>query len=188
MKIYTKAGDEGETSLVGGHRVSKSDERLEAYGTIDELNSILGLLTTDIATLAPTPQLKAAAVLLEQIQNALFTVGSRLACDESKIRDKLPVLQEQTVRDLEKAIDEYQAQLPALSEFILPGGTRVAGLAHLARTVCRRAERATVRLQSSSLPPEPLLVRYVNRLSDYLFVLARALNFWMGGTETKWKK
>lgn len=191
MKIYTKAGDEGQTSLVGGHRVSKGEDRLEAYGTVDELNSVLGLLIADIATLPPqaqTPKIKNVVSLLSQIQNLLFTVGSRLACDNQKTLDQLPKLEESAILALEKAIDDYQGQLPPLTEFILPGGERTASLAHLGRTVCRRAERATVRLLSSSFPPEALLIRYLNRLSDYLFVLARVLNLWLGGPETKWKK
>ncbi len=188
-KIYTKSGDQGQTSLVGGARVSKSHDRLESYGTVDELNSSIGIL---IAEIRSVPQLRQKADrelgLLSMIQNTLFDVGSRLACEDLENQKLLPKLNAERIADLESAIDHLQKDLPPLKNFILPGGSRAASFCHLARTVCRRAERATVRLEHAALPPDPDVLRYLNRLSDYLFVLARALNHWSGGTETIWSK
>ncbi len=182
MKIYTKTGDSGQTSLVGGQRVSKSDSRLEAYGTVDELNAILGLLISHLEHHAPT--FDSALKTLNQTQNILFHVGSHLACNDEKTKAGLPQLQTPWVETYEKAIDSMSAELPTLKEFILPGGTAAACWCHLGRTVARRAERACVALQDTA----PLIIQLLNRLSDYLFVLARYCNFKLGHSDVTWKK
>ncbi len=182
MKIYTKTGDKGQTSLVGGQRVSKSDARLEAYGTVDELNAVLGLLIAQLENHAPT--FDTALQTLKQTQNFLFHVGSHLACADEKVKSGLPRLQSSWVEAYEKEMDSMTAELPALKEFILPGGRVEASWSHLGRTVARRAERACVALQDT----EPLVIQILNRLSDYLFVLARYCNFKLGLSDATWKK
>lgn len=184
-KIYTKGGDHGQTSLFGGPRVSKAHAALEAYGTVDELNAHLGLA---IQSLSSTEKLLCKTLL--QIQNDLFSIGSHLACHDEKWRHKLPPFSDNQITDLEKQIDEMTLNLPELREFILPGGDPSAALLHVARTVCRRAERATVRFyeeNTAEKAPE-FIVKYLNRLSDYLFVAARFVNFKTSTEETKWKK
>lgn len=187
-KIYTKTGDRGETGLVGGQRVSKADIRLECYGTVDELNSILGLAQ---ATLSESNELDAeikknVSTILNSLQNELFNLGSRLASADDETLRKMPAVEDDSITFMEKTIDAYTKELPSLKNFILPGGTMTASHIQWARTVCRRAERATVRL-SQSEPVEPASVRYLNRLSDFLFVLGRYLNYKAGRDETIWK-
>ncbi len=174
VKIYTRSGDGGETSLFSGGRVSKTDPRIEAYGTVDELSSWLGLLSTE-----PLPE--GVPERLASVQRALFEIGGRLADAEGRAAGAPAV----DVTRLEAWIDEMDGELPALKSFVLPGGCRAAALAHLARTVCRRAERRVVAVG----PGEPGVdeaVRYLNRLSDALFVLARLLNRRLGMAETTW--
>ncbi len=170
MKIYTKTGDAGTTSLVGGSRVSKSDARLEAYGTIDELNSFFGLLRAEI-------QQSDIQAFLLKIQQNMFVVGGYLATDTTKIA--LPPslkLDETEVVLLENAIDEIAVQLPPLKNFVIPGTNRVSALCHVCRSVARRAERRVYALESEvEICSE--VKKYLNRLSDYLFVLARFLEF-----------
>lgn len=182
MKVYTRQGDKGQTSLVGGKRVAKSNLRLDVYGTVDETNSVIGLIAAEIQseqTRGGKPHVATDHdfVLnhLSKIQNSLFDVGSHLACDDLKLRAGMPVVSEADVADLENWIDLYSKDLPTLKHFILPGGAKAAGFAHLARTVARRAERLCVQLGETD-EVEAIVVKYLNRLSDYLFVLARKLN------------
>jgi cob(I)alamin adenosyltransferase len=179
FKIYTKTGDDGTTGLVGGNRVSKSNLRLDAYGTVDELNAYIGLLHSMIN------DLKIQELLL-QVQNKLFVIGSKLASDEKgmAISGSLDC-SGKDIQVLEKAIDEYDAELPALTQFILPGGSTLVSYCHIARTVCRRAERRVVQLAETT-PVEELIVQYLNRLSDYLFVLSRKVAKDQGVKENPW--
>jgi cob(I)alamin adenosyltransferase len=179
--IYTKTGDAGMTSLVGGVRVSKLHPRLEAYGTIDELNSEIGLLITYVDDAQEVE-------LLTEVQRKLFTVGSYLATDQTQreLREQSKMHPED-VQQLEAAIDRVDAELPPLRLFVLPGGTRAASVCHVCRTVCRRAERRIIAL-AEECEVEPNITAYVNRLSDYLFVLARKLNIQAGQDEIIWKK
>jgi cob(I)alamin adenosyltransferase len=181
-KIYTKTGDKGSTGLIGGTRVPKSHLRIEAYGTVDELNSFIGLLADHLnAAGCVTP-------LLNEIQDRLFTIGSSLASDPDKEpRLKIPDLKEEDTRLLEKEIDRMETELPPMKSFILPGGHIAVSTAHITRCVCRRAERACVRLQEEDLFVEPLVLRYLNRLSDYLFVLARYAGHCLFVPETPWR-
>ena len=176
-KIYTKTGDTGQTSLFGGARLSKSHIRIEAYGTTDELNAIIGLL------LDQEGLQKHKDILLE-IQNRLFTIGSNLASDPSK-EMITPDLEDADLKLLENSIDEMQKELPALKNFILPGGHQSVSFCHLARTVSRRAERRVVALATDSEVDEKIIV-YLNRLSDYFFVLGRTVANSLGVEETKW--
>jgi cob(I)alamin adenosyltransferase len=176
-KIYTKTGDDGTTGLFGGTRLPKNHIRIEAYGTVDELNSVIGWLMTFI-TDSETFQ------FLLGIQSRLFTVGSNLASDPSK-EMITPDLTDEDISGVEKAIDSMQAMLPTLKHFILPGGSPSVSAAHLARTVCRRAERKCVALALES-EVEPKILLYLNRLSDYFFVLARYLGNKEGIEEIKW--
>jgi cob(I)alamin adenosyltransferase len=176
MKIYTKTGDKGETGLLGGTRVLKSALRVEANGEIDELNALLGCIRAmlDDETIGEH---------LLKIQRDLFAIGAQLADPRGTIEKKAEKaeISEERVRKLEEIIDRYDAVLPPLRSFILPGGTEGGALLHLARAVCRRAERRVVAL-SQETPIPPILVVYINRLSDLLFMLARVTN-WEGGTE-----
>ena len=181
-KIYTRTGDKGQTSLIGGTRVSKSDPRLEAYGTVDELNSVLGVLRAELSSSSDS-NLADADSFLAQIQNELFNVGSQLACEDKAMRTQLPSVHEESIQRLEEKMDEYSQTLAPLKNFILPGGTKAAAYAHVARTVCRRAERNCVLLSDTV----DVLNRYLNRLSDYLFVLARHLNSVAKVSEPIWK-
>jgi cob(I)alamin adenosyltransferase len=178
MKIYTKTGDDGSTGLVGGSRVSKGDPQIECYGTVDELNAAIGLAAV-----------VAGAELLEElrrIQADLFTIGSHLATPpESPHRASLPTLDESIVERLERRIDATTGQLPALKHFILPGGGELAARLHLARTVCRRAERLVVAMPYLS-HALPVVVRYLNRLSDWLFTEARLANQMDGVADVIW--
>lgn len=175
--VYTRTGDAGQTSLIGGTRVSKTDLRLEAYGTVDELNAQLGLLLTYLTDADKAAADRTADVqLLLGVQSSLFTVGAALATDSTKMASRpTAIVTPEMVSELEQAIDRIDSQLPPLRLFILPGGGRAAAVAHVCRTVCRRAERRILALaQQSEVAPE--LLAYVNRLSDYLFVLSRKFN------------
>jgi len=180
MKIYTKTGDRGETGLFGGARVSKASARVAAYGDVDELNSQLGVVCTQLT--ASGPRLSQ----LRQIQADLFSLGAELARDPSKqVELGVPLLSDAEIERLEHAIDELDRALPALKTFILPGGSLAAAFLHVARTICRRAERAVVQLgHSEDVRGE--LVRYLNRLSDFLFTLARAENQATGVPDVPW--
>ena len=180
FKIYTKTGDKGQTSLIGGTRVPKFHPRIEAYGTVDELNSYIGLIRDQQIA----PHFK--DVLLE-IQDRLFTAESLIAQDpEAKIQVSLPQLADADVTLLEREIDAMNEVLPELRNFILPGGHPVVSYCHIARCVCRRAERLAIRLAQSQTVPEMVIV-YLNRLSDFLFVLARRLGKDLGAQEIPWK-
>lgn len=179
FKIYTKQGDKGETSLIGGKRVPKYHERIEAYGTVDELNSFIGLIRDQDID-------EHSKQLLINIQERLFTLESVLATDhESKIARRLPDMKEDDIQLLEKEIDKMNEELPQLQSFILPGGHTVVSYCHIARTICRRAERITIKL-AESYPVDKLAVKYLNRLSDYLFVLARFLAKQNNVEDTPW--
>ena len=181
LKIYTKTGDGGKTCLIGGTKVSKNNIRIEAYGTIDELNSYIGL-TSDHQQDFHSKQ------LLKEIQDRLFTIGSSLACDPDKEPAlKIPDLKEDDIALLEKEIDRMSGELPVMKSFILPGGHVAVSVAHISRCVCRRAERICVDMVESRLFVEPLVIKYLNRLSDYLFVLARYIGHLLGVQEIAWK-
>lgn len=183
FKIYTKTGDAGETGLYGGERVPKDHVRIDAYGTVDELNSQIGLLRAHLkaATLA-TATLD--EIILERIQSALFTCGSQLATPANKELSLKPVTPT-AVEELEKAIDRLDEELPQLTSFILPAGTLAAAQCHVCRTVARRAERCVVALNHLETV-DPVLIHYLNRLSDYFFTLARAIAHWQGESDTPW--
>lgn len=181
MKIYTKTGDKGKTSLIGGTKVFKSDLRIEAYGTVDELNSFIGLCLD---------HLKSHNInnALPEIQDRLFTIGSALACDpEKETKLKIPDLHEGDVELLEKQIDKMNEDLPIMKSFILPGGHVAVSSLHIARTVCRRAERCCVKMQKKEMEVEYLIIKYLNRLSDYLFVLARFAAHKLNVEEIPWR-
>jgi len=180
-KIYTKVGDKGTTSLIGGTKVSKSNRRIEAYGTIDELNSYIGLCRDHLEMLA-VPH------VLSEIQDRLFTIGSTLACDPEKDPNlKIPDLHESDVEMLEKEIDKMQEVLPPMKSFVIPCGHIAVSTLHIARCICRRAERRCVRLLKKKKDADSLLIKYLNRLSDYLFVLARFTAYQTGTEEVPWK-
>ncbi len=178
MKIYTKTGDKGLTSLIGGTRVPKHHIRIETYGTVDELNSYIGLISCQ--DVAPHHQM-----ILKEIQDRLFTIGSSLAADPEKSKMKIPDLLESDIDLLEKDIDQMNEVLPPLKHFILPGGNTLVSYCHLARCVCRRAERLTVALAETSFVDEKVTI-YLNRLSDYLFVLGRKLGHDTKASENIW--
>jgi cob(I)alamin adenosyltransferase len=192
MKIYTKTGDKGTTRLVDGRECSKSDLRVETYGTVDELNSSLGVAISQMnadakAQTTYQPLIKELTVL----QNQLFTVGSHLACSKEETRKLLPAFSAEWITDLEKQIDAHTATLPPLKAFILPGGSIAASELHVARTVCRRAERMVVRLIEDSNDSTQVLetsLRYLNRLSDYLFTVARVANKVLQVPDQEWQK
>lgn len=181
LKIYTKTGDDGTTSLIGGTKVPKSHFRIEAYGTVDELNSYVGLcrnLLTDPTSLQ----------VLAEIQDRLFTIGSSLACDAEKEPGMaLPDLVEEDIRLLEKEIDRMTEQLPEMKYFILPGGAASVSHLHVLRCICRRAERCCVRMQFEGLSVNDRVVKYLNRLSDYIFVLARYTGQQLGVKDNCWR-
>lgn len=179
MKIYTKTGDEGTTSLIGGTRVSKSHERVEAYGTVDELNAHMGLIRDMEVNATREP-------LIHQIQNKLFVIGAMLASDSDNKNNQVPQIKAVDVAKLEKAIDEMQTHLPPMRHFILPGGHTAVSFCHLARCVCRRAERLVVKLHEKE-GVDPLIIVYLNRLSDYLFVLSRSIAQELNVQEIHWK-
>lgn len=178
MKIYTKTGDDGTTGLFGGARVPKYDLRIEAYGTIDELNSYIGLIRDqDLNT-------KTIEILLE-IQDRLFTIGSILAAQPGKKNLSVPSLVKEDIELLEKEIDSMDTQLPPMKNFILPGGHSTVSFIHISRCVCRRAERLTVHLSADN-EVDSLIIKYLNRLSDYLFTLARLVGKDLGASERPW--
>jgi len=180
-KIYTKSGDLGKTSLIGGTKVPKNHLRIETYGTIDELNSYMGLINDHI-NIAPIK------TMIKEIQDRLFTIGSSLACDpEKEPKMKIPDLLESDITLLEKEIDNMNESLPLMKFFILPGGHVSVSTIHVARCVCRRAERLCVNMQQHEMFVDPLVIKYVNRLSDYLFVLARYIGHELGVEEIPWK-
>lgn len=181
MKIYTKTGDKGTTSLIGGTKVSKAHLRIEAYGTVDELNSYIGLckdLSTD----------KKNNAVLQEVQDRLFTIGAALACDpEKETKMKIPDLKEEDITLLEKEIDKMNETLQPMKSFILPGGHITVSHIHISRCICRRAERCCVRLEAEQNEVEPIIIKYLNRLSDYLFVLARYAGHLLNIAELPWK-
>ncbi len=191
MKIYTKTGDQGSTSLVGGKRISKSDLRLEAYGSLDELNASLGFVRSFVLNLKNQANFAPLAEELEgkiqRIQNYLFTLGSHLACVDKNLLSKLPQFLDSEISWMELQMDELTEHLPELKNFILPGGAVVGSGLHLSRTLCRRAERCVVRLSQTETVEEHIVI-YLNRLSDFLFVLARHANHQQGISDPIWQK
>lgn len=179
MKIYTRKGDDGTTGLIGGTRVSKAHLRIESYGTVDELNSWIGMVRDAL------PEDSAHVEYLQSVQNILFTIGSHLAFDPDKARMTLPEIPKGCVGSLEEQIDKMNETLPEMRNFILPGGHPVASQAHVARCVCRRAERKVTALVEIATI-EALILEYLNRLSDYLFVLSRDITHKHNGTEIAW--
>ena len=179
MKIYTKTGDKGTTSLFGGKRVSKADLRIDTYGTVDELNSYIGLVRDKEVNQ------KRKDILIE-IQDRLFTIGSILATEPGNVKVKIPSLVPEDISFLEKEIDTMDAVLPSMKFFVLPGGNQSVSFCHLARTVCRRSERLVMALHAKE-PVDALVIQYLNRLSDYLFVLSRKMTDELGAEETPWK-
>jgi cob(I)alamin adenosyltransferase len=178
MKIYTKTGDKGLTSLIGGTRVPKYHLRIESYGTVDELNSYIGLIRCQDLE-------EHDKFILKEIQDRLFTIGATLAADPEKSRMKIPDLIATDIELLEKEMDAMNESLPALTHFVLPGGNTTVSYCHIARCICRRAERLTVHLASESHVEENIII-YLNRLSDYLFVLSRRVNFSASAPENIW--
>jgi cob(I)alamin adenosyltransferase len=205
-KIYTRTGDKGLTSLIGGTKVPKSHLRIESYGTVDELNAFIGFLGDHLSG-TPSPDRKpsidypaptgahpapspfsAEITFLREIQDRLFTIGSSLACDPDKEpKLKIPDLKKEDIEGLEKEIDRMNAALPPMRSFVLPGGHQAVSAAHIARTVCRRAERICVNMQENGLFIEPIVLQYLNRLSDHLFMLSRYIGLLLDVPETPWK-
>jgi cob(I)alamin adenosyltransferase len=184
-RIYTKGGDRGETGLVGGQRVPKDDLRIEAYGTVDELNAFLGLAGVSCVE-SGEPRLAQLASILRRVQHELFNLGSILATKPEDVHPRQARVTDAEVVELEREIDAVNADLPSLRSFVLPGGTRLNAELHAARTICRRAERAVVSLaRRDAVPPEA--VRYLNRLSDALFVWSRWANHVLGAPEVLWE-
>lgn len=179
MKIYTKTGDKGTTALFGGKRVSKADLRIDTYGTVDELNSYIGLVRDQ-------PVNASRKNILVEIQDRLFTIGSILATEPGNTKVKVPSLADGDITILEKEIDAMDAQLPPMKSFVLPGGHQSVSFCHVARTVCRRAERLVIALDSQE-KVDALIVQYLNRLSDFLFMLSRKMTAELGAEETPWK-
>lgn len=181
LKIYTKTGDTGNTSLIGGTKVPKSHIRIDTYGTVDELNSYIGLCNDQL-------QDAESKHLLKEIQDRLFTIGSSLACDpDREPMMKIPDLKESDVVLLEQEIDRMNEKVPPMRSFILPGGHVAVSSLHVARCICRRAERLCVELQQSGGFVDALVIKYLNRLSDYLFVLSRYIGHLLGVEEVPWK-
>jgi cob(I)alamin adenosyltransferase len=181
FKIYTKTGDAGKTSLIGGTKVSKSHLRIDSYGTVDELNSFIGLLNDHITDTH-------SKNILKEVQDRLFTIGSSLACDPDKApKMKIPDLKEEDILLLENEMDRMNEMLPEMKSFILPGGHVAVSTAHVARCVCRRAERICVNMKEQDLFVDALVIKYLNRLSDYLFVLSRYIGHLLEAEEIPWK-
>jgi cob(I)alamin adenosyltransferase len=178
-KIYTKTGDKGTTSLIGGTRLPKDHIKIEAYGSVDELNAWIGVL-------ADAPENKKRNVFLKEIQDRLFTIGAELASEPEQNKKKLPELFESDIEVLEKEMDVYNEDIPTLRAFVLPGGHPLVSFAHVARTVCRRSERQIITL-SHNEDVNPLIIKYLNRLSDYLFVLSRKITQEQNAPEIAWK-
>jgi cob(I)alamin adenosyltransferase len=182
QKIYTKTGDKGSTGLIGGTKVPKSHSRIEAYGTVDELSSWIGLCKDLLITDNDAQQ------LLQEVQDRLFTMNSSLACDpEKEPKLLIPDLKEEDITLLEKEMDRMNEVIPPMKSFILPGGHPTLSQLHIARCVCRRAERCCVRLAQEGEPVEGIILKYLNRLSDYLFVLARYAGHQLNIEEIPWK-
>lgn len=179
MKIYTKTGDSGSTSLFGGERVLKSHYRIDAYGTVDELNAYIGLLRDQEVNASSTE-------LLVEIQKNLFIVGAILATEPGNTKVKTPKLEESDIQNLEEAIDKIDSELPPIKHFVLPGGHPSVSFGHVARTVCRRAERLVIGLDTHE-KIDPLVIQYLNRLSDYLFMLCRKMSADLRVKEIPWK-
>ncbi len=179
FKIYTKTGDKGLTGLIGGTRIPKFDIRIEAYGNVDELNSYVGLIRDQAID-------ENSRTVLIEIQDRLFTIGSLLAEDSKKNKMTLPQISETDIELLEKEIDAMNEHLPEMKFFVLPGGHTTISFCHVARCVCRRAERCVLRLNEEQ-PVNELIYKYLNRLSDYLFVLSRKITMDVKATETFWK-
>ena len=179
MKIYTKTGDTGTTGLFGGGRVSKSHYRVEAYGTVDELNAYIGMVRDQEVNQ------KRKAILVD-IQNHLFSIGADMATAHDAGKAKIPKLSEEDIIQLENEIDQMEETLPEMRHFILPGGHVSVSFCHMARCVCRRAERLSVALDQKEAV-DPLAIKYLNRLSDYLFVLSRKISQEVGAEEIPWK-
>lgn len=179
-KIYTKTGDKGETSLIGGSRVKKNHLRIEAYGTVDELNSWMGLLRDSF-----TGDIQAASPFIKEIQNCLFVIGSNLANDEGKSKMQLPNITENEVKQLEEKIDEMESVLEPMKYFVLPGGNEIISKIHVTRCVCRRAERNVISIEET-ITSRDIILQYLNRLSDYLFVLSRYSSHLLKVEETPW--
>ncbi len=179
LKIYTKTGDKGQTSLIGGTRVPKSHVRIESYGTVDELNSWIGLIRDQAIN-------KTYVETLLEVQDRLFTIGSSLTSDPEKSKMKIPDLKEEDIVLLEKEIDKMNDVLQEMKSFVLPGGNTTVSYCHIARCVCRRAERNVILLSESSFVAD-LVIKYLNRLSDYLFVLSRKLSQDLSAQEIPWK-
>lgn len=181
FKIYTKTGDAGKTSLIGGTKVDKSHIRIDSYGTVDELNSYIGLVSDLISN-------HHSKNILKEIQDRLFTIGSSLACDPDKeTKLKIPDLKELDINLLEQEIDRMNETLPEMKNFILPGGHSTVSTIHITRCVCRRAERICVEMNAQNLFIEALVLKYLNRLSDYLFVLSRYVGVELNVEEISWK-
>jgi cob(I)alamin adenosyltransferase len=181
IRIYTKTGDKGTTSLIGGTKVSKSHIRIESYGTVDELNSWIGVVSDHTSD-------EQTKKTLKEIQDRLFTIGSSLACDpEKEPKLKIPDLHNTDVVFLEKEIDRMNETLEPMRAFILPGGSPSVSFAHVARCVCRRAERLCVAMTNENLEVDALVIQYLNRLSDYLFMLSRYLGKLENAAEVQWK-
>jgi cob(I)alamin adenosyltransferase len=179
FRVYTKTGDKGETSLIGGTRLPKQHIRIEAYGTVDELNSFIGVVRDQGID-------EHSKTVLVEIQDRLFTLGSLLAADPEKNKMKLPEIIDGDILFLEKEIDKMDEVLPEMKHFVLPGGHQAVSFCHVARCVCRRAERATLKLAENEKVDE-IIYKYLNRLSDYLFVLSRKLAHDLKVEETPWK-
>ena len=179
MKIYTKTGDKGQTSLIGGTRVSKHHIRIEAYGTVDELNSYIGLIRDQQIDEHSTK-------MLIEIKDRLFTIGSSLASDPEKSKMKIPDLKEEDIILLENEMDKMNKTLPEMRSFIMPGGHTTVSFCHIARCVCRRAERLTIHLSENSFVSD-IVIKYLNRLSDYLFMLSRKFTQDLHAQEILWK-
>ena len=179
MKIYTKKGDKGTTQLIGGTRIPKNSLRIECYGTVDELNSWIGLIRDQEISDTYVEQLL-------EVQDRLFTMGSLLARDPKKKSMELPELIESDITYLESAIDEMETELEPMKSFVLPGGNTIVSYVHIARCVCRRSERLITELNDVS-PVSTIILAYINRLSDYLFVLSRKLSSDLGVSEQPWK-
>lgn len=189
--LYTRTGDRGTTALVGGTRVAKNSPRVNAYGTVDELNAHIGLVHAHICPIAGAVE---DACLLIRINKVMFSLGAYLATPSPQVEPDQPLpadlpapaIDESEIEALEHAIDRLDASVPPQRTFILPGGTVAASVAHVARTVCRRAERAVLDLADTGEYVHPLVIRYINRLSDYLFILARSLNHLAGVADIPW--
>lgn len=185
MKIYTKTGDLGETSLLGGTRVSKAHQQIEAYGTVDELNAFIGDLKDALVLASLNNKVRIVDFLLK-IQSELFVIGSHLANDLSKSALKLPKVSSALALEMESLMDEINEKLPVMTHFVLPGGHPLVSKAHICRTMCRRAERRIVVL-ANDFPHQAEMIQFVNRLSDYFFVLGRLITYELNIPEIKWE-